>query len=174
MGNSLSRPTLEYLTRHYSRSIGVVGIAVVVAFFSPRLVRAVFYSLFLVLSLAGGTVVYQAYKVIRNTKEEAKRVAEKKKEKADAENDWKSVRLRLEKETRRSGRGRIESPGLFLNKVCRLPAVVAEQLGEIVELFVRDFILNWFQNVGSDTAFIDDNCHCVWAFEKGNTNSHLK
>jgi hypothetical protein len=164
MGNSLSLPVVEEYATTYPRSAAVAGIAVILAFMSPRFVRTIFYTFSLVACVAGGAIVYEAYKVIRNAKEDAKRVAEKEKEKADAEKAWKDTRLRLEKEARRSGRGRIASPGMFLNKVCRLPAVVAHELGEIVELFVRDFILNWFQNVGTDTSFIDDiRLMTMWA-----------
>ena len=88
MGNSLSLPVVEEYATTYPRSAAVAGIAVILAFMSPRFVRTIFYTFSLVACVAGGAIVYEAYKVIRNAKEDAKRVAEKEKEKADAEKAW--------------------------------------------------------------------------------------
>ena len=37
-----------------------------------------------------------------------------------------------------------------------MPSSVSNQLGELVELFVRDFICNWWVNIGTDYTFVDD------------------
>jgi len=138
--------------------VGVVAVLTTV-FLSPLLTQlfaAVVYVLLAAALLMGLVAVYEAHKIIRQAKREVQHLEDLKKAKSADGDAWKAAREVLERDYRRSDRKRIVSPGLFLTDVCGMPFSIASEMGEIIELLLRDFILNWFDKIGSDQRFVDD------------------
>ena len=50
----------------------------------------------------------------------------------------------------------IFSSGRFLQSCHGVPRPVAEQLGQLIDLVVRDFIMNWYGGLTDDMTFIND------------------
>ena len=138
--------------------VGAVAVLTTVVL-SPLLTQlfgAVVYVLLAAALLMGLVAVYEAYKIIRQAKREVKHLEDLKTARSAEGDTWKAAREVLEREYRRSDRKRIISPGLFLTDVCGMPFSIASEIGEIIELLLRDFILNWFDKIGSDQRFVDD------------------
>ena len=101
-------------------------------------------------------VMREAYTVVQIQKKQERDLLKQKE--IDKKNAalFKSAREKLERLSKRSDRKRLLSCSLFLSDVCNMSIPLSSQLGDLVELFVRDFICNWWNKIGTDTTFVDD------------------
>ena len=110
----------------------------------------------IVAAVAMVLTVREAYIILQENKRQEELLAKQKIDDRKNANVFKNAREKLDRMIRRGGKKRLLSCSLFLNDVCNMPSSVSNQLGELVELFVRDFICNWWVNIGTDYTFVDD------------------
>ena len=110
----------------------------------------------IVAAVAMALTVREAYIILQENKRQEELLAKQKIDDRKNANVFKNAREKLDRMIRRGGKKRLLSCSLFLNDVCNMPSSVSNQLGELVELFVRDFICNWWVNIGTDYTFVDD------------------
>lgn len=159
MGTFLSRLWKEH-------NIKIISVCIIcLATFDPR---KIIYSLIYsprVLALSGVSIlaiaaafliVREAYIILRENRRQEKLLLQQKEEDRKNGNIFKNAREKLERMARRSGKKRLLSCSIFLKDVCHMPASLSVQLGDIIELFIRDFVCNWWKNIGTDHTFVDD------------------
>jgi hypothetical protein len=122
--------------------------------YSPRMV--ILSGVSILALIAAILTVREAYVVLKENKRQEELLLKKKTEDRKNGSIFKNAREKLERMARRGGKKRLLSCSIFLKDVCHMPASLSVQLGDLIELFVRDFICNWWSNIGTDHTFVDD------------------